>query len=83
MAYQFDVVGWEDWDYNQHWGKPADSDLPNVGGMFVHVYDPETGDSSYHWHYIELPDDPNVYWNWDNWYDMITGIEEDHGFAMA
>jgi hypothetical protein len=82
MAYEFDTVGWEDWAGEVHQGAPSDEDLPEVHGMFNHFYDSDTGDSHYNWTYMDPPAEGET-WDWDDWYDLIEGIAEDHGFAMA
>jgi hypothetical protein len=74
VSYVFDTVGWEDWAGDVHQGAPED--LEDVHGMFVHFYDPDTGDSHYSWTYIDAP-----FEDWDDWYDLIDGILADHGYA--
>jgi hypothetical protein len=78
MAYEFEVIGWEDWAGDVHEGTPLESDLPEVAGTFSHFWDNETGDSHYHWVYLD--DDAQ---SWDEWWDAIEGSMEDHGYSVA
>lgn len=82
MAYEFEVVGWEHWSGHIYNETPYESDLPDVGGVFVHFYDRETGDEHYTWIYVDPPAEGEE-WSWDDWYDLIDGILGDHGYAMA
>jgi hypothetical protein len=81
MTYEVDVTAWKDWDGNDHYEKPWESDLPDVMGIFVHYWDPVTGDDQYTWLYIDPPDEGEE-WSWDDWYQLTIGILTDHGFDM-
>jgi len=78
VAYQFEVLGWEDWEGDQHWGVPLDTDLPEVAGTFSRFWDEDTGDEHHQWVYIDYPYD-----DWDDWWDLIAGAIEDHGYSLA
>jgi hypothetical protein len=79
MAYQFEVVGWEDFAGDRHASIPLDTDLPDVAGLFSRFWDDETGDAEhYHWIFTDYPFD-----SWDDWWDVIAGSMGDHGYAMA
>ena len=82
MSYEFDTHGWEDWAGQVHWGEPTDEDLPNVAGMFSRFYDEDTGDSHWHWVYLDPPPRGTSY-DWDDWYDAIEGSMSDHGYELA
>lgn len=75
MAYEFDVTSWEDWDGNVHKGTPTDVDPEEVHGTFSRYTDPQTGDTHYHWVYTDDYLD-----SWDDWYDLIAIVIEDHGY---
>jgi hypothetical protein len=78
VAYEFEVLGWEDWDGNVYDQPPLDTDLPDVAGTFSMFWDPETGDSHAHWVYSD-----EVVRDWDDWWDMIEGSMEDYGYSPA
>ncbi|MDE2101944.1 MAG: hypothetical protein KGL39_32155 [Patescibacteria group bacterium] len=76
MPYQFDVVGWEDFDGNRHDGMP--SDLSDVYGQLVHAYDPSTGESEHFWAFVPAP-----FEDWDDWYDYIDSLMDMYGLATS
>jgi len=80
----FEVVGWKDWNGDEHAGPPLDSDLDNVMGTFTRYYDPGGGEH-YEWIYIEPEVDSRGRWHgfdsWDDWYDLINDITVDHLLA--
>ena len=83
MSYDFEVVGWEDWNGNQHREAPYEDQLPDIAGVFVRFYDPDTNEPDhYSWLYVDPPA-PGEEWDWDDWYDLITGVLTDHGYDMA
>jgi hypothetical protein len=78
MSYQFEVIGWENWEGERFTEPPLESDLSDVAGTFSRFWDDETGDEHYHW--VFLDDDVDT---WDEWWDAIEGSIEDHGFSAA
>lgn len=76
VAYDFETMGWEDWYYDQHSGLP--DMVGDVQGMFVHVWDSDTGDEHYFWVYSYAP-----YQDWEQWDDLIESAMDQHGMSMA
>lgn len=77
VAFDFDVVGWEDKAGDRHRGKPAD--INDTYGQLVHAYDPETGEQHHFWAFIGgiLPG-----WDWEDWVDLIETLIEMYGTAV-
>lgn len=75
VAYQYDVVGWEDYDGNRHEGAPSDPDA--TWGQLIHAYDPATGDSHHFWAFV-----PETFDDWDQWADYVDGLMDMYGMAL-
>lgn len=81
MPYQFDAVGWEDFNGERH---PVDADSPlpddpgGVFGILVQVDDTTTGDVDFFWAHVgnELDD-------WDDWNDYIESLMGMYGMELA
>lgn len=76
MAFDFEVVEWEDGNGERHSGKP--SDLSDTYGVKVFAYDDETGETHTFWRFI-----PSPYDSWTQWLDHIGINMEEHGMALA
>ena len=74
MAYEHEVVGWEDYDGGRHPGPP--SDVTESWGMLVHAYDPATGASEHFWAFV-----PYTFDDWDQWEDYIDSMMDMYGLA--
>lgn len=75
MAWDFEVVGYEDFDGDRHEGKP--SDLSDTWGCLVHCYDSETGQHDYFWAFV-----PDTFDEWEDWLDYIEGLMGGYGMEM-
>jgi len=78
MAYEFEAIGWRGFDLERHYGVPTDVDVSEVHQVYVHFFDPVTGDEHWSWVKIEDPLD-----SWDDWWDFIADDIEGHGYPMV
>lgn len=76
MPFDFDAVGWEDYDGVRHGGKP--SDLSDTYGLKVVVEDPETGETHQFWAFVVTP-----FEDWAEWLDYVGVLCEMHGMSLA
>ena len=76
MPFDFDVVGWKDYDDNRYDGKP--DDINEVYGELVEAYDETTGQYEYFW--ALNPGQP--FEDWDDWLDYIASMMSMYGLAM-
>lgn len=88
MAFDFDVIGWEDYEGNRHIATKAElevnpdagkpTDITDTYGVYVHAYDPETGEHQYFWtfSYYDLDE-------WEDWLDQIGEAMDMCGMEVA
>lgn len=76
MAFDFDVVGWEDFDGDRHDGKP--SDLDDTYGVKVYAEDEETGQVEAFWAFVVSP-----FEDWTEWLDYIGTLMSMYGLELA
>lgn len=76
MAFDFDVIGWEDRNGDRHEGKP--SDINDVYGEFVHAFDSATGEHKHFWAFVY-----DSFEEWEEWLDYIEQLIEGYGLSVA
>lgn len=78
MAFSFESIGWEDESGDRWQGSPDESEIDNVYGLFVHAYDPVTGEHDYFWAFV-----PSTWDTWDEWWEYIGALMASHGMELA
>ena len=76
MPFEFEAQGWEDESGNRHRGKP--SDTSDTFGMFVHAYDPKSGEDHHFWAFVYQPFD-----SWEDWLVYVGALMQMHGMDLA
>ena len=75
MSWEFETVGWEDYDTNRHAGNP--SNVGDAYSVLVHAHDTDTDEHDYFWVHGTSFDD------WQDWFDLISALMHSHGMELA
>lgn len=76
MAWDFEVIGYEDKAGDMWEGKPTD--ISDTFGVKVHGFNDTTGEHNYLWMFTG-----EAYRDWDSWYLYIELMLDGHGMSLG